>query len=29
MSKVTHKPTGRTFRFGELAAEAAAIKLDK
>ncbi len=28
-SKVTHKPTGRTFRFGELAAEAAAIKLDK
>jgi len=29
MSKVAHKPTGRTFRFGELAAEAAAIKLDK
>ena len=29
MSKITHKPTGRTFRFGELAAEAAAIKLDK
>jgi isoquinoline 1-oxidoreductase beta subunit len=29
MSKVTHKPTGRTLRFGELAAEAAAIKLDK
>jgi isoquinoline 1-oxidoreductase beta subunit len=29
MSKVTHKPTGRSFRFGELAAEAAAIKLDK
>src|SRR5256714_8325314 len=29
MSKVTHKPTGRTFRFGELATEAAAIKLDK
>ncbi len=29
MSKVTHKPTGRTFRYGELAAEAAAIKLDK
>jgi isoquinoline 1-oxidoreductase beta subunit len=29
MSKVTHKPTGRTFRFGELAADAAAIKLDK
>jgi isoquinoline 1-oxidoreductase subunit beta len=29
MSKVTHKPTSRTFRFGELAAEAAAIKLDK
>jgi isoquinoline 1-oxidoreductase beta subunit len=29
MSKVTHKPTGRTFRFGELAAEAAAIKLGK
>ena len=28
-SKVTHKPTGRTFRFGELAVEAAAIKLDK
>src|SRR5215471_16368933 len=29
MSKVTHKPTGRIFRFGELAADAAAIKLDK
>ncbi len=29
MSKVTHKPTGRTFRFGELAAAAATIKLDK
>src|SRR5260370_14044706 len=29
MSKVTHKPTGRTFRFGELAADAAVIKLDK
>ena len=29
MSKVTHTPTGRAFRFGELAAEAAAIKLDK
>lgn len=29
MSKVTHKPTGRSFRFGELATEAAAIKLDK
>jgi isoquinoline 1-oxidoreductase subunit beta len=29
MSKVTHKPTGRTFRFGELAVEAAAIKLDR
>jgi isoquinoline 1-oxidoreductase beta subunit len=29
MSKVTHKPSGRTFRFGELAADAAAIKLDK
>src|SRR5882757_6238484 len=29
MSKITHKPTGRTFRFGELAVEAAAIKLDK
>src|SRR5436190_17746768 len=29
MSKITHTPTGRTFRFGELAAEAAAIKLDK
>jgi isoquinoline 1-oxidoreductase subunit beta len=29
MSKVTHKPTGRTFRFGELAVEAAAIRLDK
>src|SRR5438105_1919802 len=29
MSKITHKPTSRTFRFGELAVEAAAIKLDK
>src|SRR5712672_3436658 len=29
MSKVTHTPTGRTFRFGELAAEAALIKLAK
>jgi isoquinoline 1-oxidoreductase beta subunit len=29
MSKVSHAPTGRTFRFGELAADAAAIKLDK
>src|SRR4029077_1009077 len=29
MSKVTHTSTGRTFRFGELAVEAAAIKLDK
>src|SRR5260370_24533107 len=29
MSKVTHKPTGRTFRFGELAADAAVIKLEK
>jgi isoquinoline 1-oxidoreductase beta subunit len=29
MSKVTHTATGRTFRFGELATEAAAIKLDK
>jgi isoquinoline 1-oxidoreductase beta subunit len=29
MSKVTHTPTGRTFRFGELAQEAAAIKLEK
>src|SRR5579862_5288471 len=29
MSKVTHVPSGRTFRFGELAVEAAAIKLDK
>src|SRR5262249_56359137 len=29
MSKVTHKPTGRSFRFGELAVEAAAVKLDK
>jgi isoquinoline 1-oxidoreductase subunit beta len=29
MSKVTHKSTGRTFRYGELAVEAAAIKLDK
>src|SRR5213079_221713 len=29
MSKITHKPTGRAFRFGELAVEAAATKLDK
>src|SRR5579883_1707496 len=29
MSKVTHGPSGRTFRFGELATDAAAIKLDK
>jgi len=29
MSRITHKPTGRTFRFGEVAADAAAIKLDK
>src|SRR5712692_10197575 len=29
LSKVTHKPTGRTLRYGELAVEAAAIKLDK
>jgi isoquinoline 1-oxidoreductase subunit beta len=29
MSKITHKPTGRTFRFGELAVDAAAIRLDK
>src|ERR1700716_2151005 len=29
MSKVTHKATGRTLRFGELAVEDAAIKLDK
>ena len=29
MSKVTHKPTGRTFRFGELAVDAATIKLEK
>jgi isoquinoline 1-oxidoreductase beta subunit len=29
MSKVTHKLTGRTFRFGELAADAAAIRLEK
>src|SRR5258705_1837378 len=29
MSKITHKPTNRTFRVGELAAEAAQIKLDK
>src|SRR5436305_3084897 len=29
MSKITHKASGRTFRFGELAAEAAAVKLDK
>src|SRR5580704_14409678 len=29
MSKVSHTPSGRTLRFGELAVEAAAIKLDK
>src|SRR5262249_17329583 len=29
MSKVTHKPTGRTFRFGELAGDAAGIKPEK
>src|SRR5258706_1780514 len=29
MSRVTRKPTDRTFRFGELAADAAAIKLEK
>jgi isoquinoline 1-oxidoreductase beta subunit len=29
MSKVSHTPSGRTFRFGELAVEAAAIKLDQ
>src|SRR5258706_3397389 len=29
LSQITHKPTGRNFRFGELAVEAAAIKLDK
>src|SRR5215470_5882105 len=29
MSKVTHKPTARIFRFGELAADAATIKLEK
>src|SRR5262245_33139381 len=29
MSKVTHKASGRTFRFGELAVEAAQIKFDK
>ncbi len=29
MSKITHKPTGRVLRFGEVAADAAAIKLDK
>ena len=29
MSKVTHKMTGRTFRFGELAVEASQIKLEK
>ncbi len=29
MSRITHKPTGRSFRFGELAVEAAAIKLDR
>src|SRR5258705_297675 len=28
MSKITHKPTGRTLRYGELAVEAAAIALD-
>src|ERR1700730_2934662 len=29
MSKITHNPTGRILRYGELAVEAAAIKLDK
>src|SRR5450631_778666 len=29
MSKVTHTASGRSFRFGELAPEAAAIKLEK
>jgi isoquinoline 1-oxidoreductase subunit beta len=29
MSKVTHRPSGRTLRFGELAEEASQIKLDK
>src|SRR5947209_13500284 len=29
MSKVTHTASGRSFRFGELAAEAAAIKVDR
>src|SRR5258705_13989114 len=29
MSKIMHKPSSRTFPFGELAAEGAAIKLDK
>ena len=29
MSKVTHKASGRTLRYGELATEAAQIKLDK
>ena len=29
MSKVTHTPTGRTLRYGELVGEAAQIKLDK
>jgi isoquinoline 1-oxidoreductase subunit beta len=29
MSIVTHKPSGRTLRYGELAADAAKIKLDK
>jgi isoquinoline 1-oxidoreductase beta subunit len=29
MSKVTHKTTGRTLRYGELATEAARIRLDK
>jgi isoquinoline 1-oxidoreductase beta subunit len=29
MSKVTHKASGRSFRFGELAVEASQIKLDK
>jgi isoquinoline 1-oxidoreductase subunit beta len=29
MSKVTHRPSGRTLRYGELAEEASQIKLDK
>lgn len=29
MSTVTHQPTGRTLRYGELAQEAAAIRLDR